>query len=169
MPSPRGPIILLAFLLAPAAAARGQGFHVALSSGVARSLAEVAPSPPGAGAVLEVQPGWRFRSGLSLGVGVRYTAYAGVPDRGALYVEGRYTGPRGAVRPVIGLRAGGFTGGDEGGDDPYIGVEVGPIAGVEVPVGQGVALQALGSVYGVAALFRGLRALPGFQVGVVIR
>lgn len=149
--------------------ALGQGLELSLAAGVSGALAEISPQRPDLGAVLEVQPQWRFGSGLSLGAGFRYTAYASVPDRESVYLDVRFTRRRPGIRPVIGLRAGGFHGGDAEGDDPYIGLEIGPVGGIEVALRERVTLQALGSAYGVLGLFRGFRVLPGVQVGLVLR
>ena len=153
-------------LTAPLAAQR---LEVAIAAGVSKPLAEISPTRPGAGVSVEIQPQLQFRSGFGLGLGFRHTAYAGVPDRGSLYADVRYTGRRGPVRPVVGLRAGGFVGGDEGGDDAYLGLEIGPIAGIDVPRGRRASFQALGSAYTVLALYRGVRLMPGLQVGLVLR
>jgi hypothetical protein len=149
--------------------ALGQGLELSLTTGVSGELAEFSGQQPDLGLLLELQPQWRFGSGLSLGVGFRYTAYASVPDRESIYLDLRFIGRRPGVRPVMGLRAGGFHGGDTEGDDPYIGLEIGPVGGVEVPLRERADLQLLGSAYGVLGLFRGFRVLPGVQVGLVVR
>lgn len=136
---------------------------------MSKSLAELVFPRPAVGGSLEVQPHYRFRSGLSLGLGYRHTFYAGAPSRGSVYLDARYTGTRGSVRPVLGLRAGGFAGGDEGGDDPYLGLELGPVAGIDAPLGPRASFQALASAYGVLGLYRGLRVMPGVQAGLVLR
>jgi len=153
--------------MAPRAEAQGVG--LSLSMGAAASVAEVAARKTGAGVTIEVAPDWRFRSGLSLGLGFRYTAYPDLPGRNLVFVDARYTRPAGAWRPTVGLRAGGFQGGDEDMDDPYIGLEIGPVVGVERTVGEHLSVQALGSIAGVLALYRSARVLPSLQVGLVIR
>ncbi|MGE0555391.1 MAG: hypothetical protein AB7R55_18325 [Gemmatimonadales bacterium] len=162
-------LITTLLCLATAAEAGAQRPGITLSAGVAASLAELAPREPGAGLTLEAVPDLRFRSGFSIGLGFRYTVYSGVPDRETILVDLRYTRPGPGWRPVLGLRGAAFHGGDEGGDDAYIGVELGPVVGLERQVGPRLAVQALGSVAGVLALYRGARVLPSAQLGLVLR
>jgi len=162
-------VVITLCCLGAAAAAGAQQPGITLSAGVAGGVAELSPRKPGAGLTFEAVPDLRFRSGLSIGLGFRYTAYAGVPDRGALLADLRYVRPGQGVRPVLGLRGAAFHGGDEGGDDAYLGVELGPVLGVERRIGPHLAVQALGNVALVLALYRSARILPSAQLGLVVR
>jgi len=164
----REAVIALCCLVA-AAEARAQQPGITLSAGIAAGVAELSPRKPGAGLTLEAVPDLRFRSGLSIGLGFRYTAYSGVPDREAILVDLRYVRPGSSVSPVLGLRGAAFHGGDEGGDDAYLGIELGPVLGVERRIGPHLAVQALGNVALVLALYRNARILPSAQIGLVVR
>lgn len=163
-----GGVALLSSFAAATGSAQG-GLGLTVSAGIARSLAELANPRPDIGWSFEIQPEWRSRGGFGLGVGFRHTTYADVPDRDAVYFEVRYTEPREGLRPSIALRGGGFHGGDTQGDDPYIGLEIGPIGGLEAPLSRSAAIRVEAYAWGVLALFRGARVLPGVQVGLVLR
>lgn len=162
-------VFLVAILaLGPATAEAQKGFRLGLSAGVFEPLTEVAATNP-VGLGVEVNPEWRTAGGFGLGLGFRYVVYAGVPDHGALHLDVKKTWTTGRVRPVIGLRFGAFAGGDRGGDDPFIGVQAGPLLGIEAPLSERVSFTATASALGMAPLFRGIGLFPGLQAGIVIR
>lgn len=157
-------------LVAPAAAA--QGFRFVVSTGVHNSTVRHASFRPPLGASVEATAHIGLGSGFSLGPGFRYIGYDRVADRCVVFADFRYTARARSsgtgLRPIVGLRAGVFAGGDEGGDDPYIGFEGGPIFGTLIPLGKRADLQLLGSLMAARALFGGVRAYGGLQIGVAL-
>jgi hypothetical protein len=168
----RGVALAAGLAFGVAGSARAQrplgGFRVTFGGGLVSSLAEVAPTRP-VGIGFEVQPEWRSRGGFGLGVGFRYVSYPGVPNHGSLYLEAKKIWNAPPIRPLVGLRAGVFSGGDQGGDDPFIGVVGGPVLGFEKPLSPSATLQVAATLLETVALFRGLQGMYALHVGVVVR
>ncbi len=160
----------LAFGVAGSVHAQGKpaGFRVTFGAGLVSSLAEVAPRRP-VGIGFEVQPEWRSRGGFGLGVGFRYVTYPGIPNHGSLYLEAKRVWNTPALRPLAGLRAGVFGGGDRGGDDPFIGLLGGPVLGFEKPLSPSATLQVTATLLETVALYRDPAGMYGLHVGLVFR
>jgi len=152
-----------------AQAQTARGLRLAISAGAFGSLTQLA-STNDVGLGGEITPEFRFGSGIGVGVGFRYVRYPEVRDHGAIHLDLRKTwsGTR-PVAPVVGLRITAFYGGDDEGDDPYLGVGAGPLAGFERRLGPRTSVQVLGTILAINAIFRSPQVLPGIQVGVVLR
>ena len=156
-------------LLTVTAAAQGQsGLRATVSTGIFPSLTQVAPVDP-IGIGLEFTPEWRWRSGVGIGVGFRYVVYSGVPNHGSLFLEAKWVAASGTIRPILGLRAGLFGGGDDGVDEGYFGVQAGPMVGFEKPISPNTSLVILGTALGTAGVYRSAQLMPGLQFGVAVR
>jgi hypothetical protein len=154
--------------LVPSVAAAQPGFRLGVAVGAFSPLTQLSDARP-IGLGIDVAPEWRSRGGFGLSAGFRYIRYSEVPDHRAISIDARKYLRSGRAQPIIGLRLTGFVGGDAEGDDPFIGIGVGPVGGVEWAVGDRVALQVIGSVLAVQALYRDAQALAGLQFGMVIR
>ncbi|MFN0180988.1 MAG: hypothetical protein ACKVZ0_19455 [Gemmatimonadales bacterium] len=159
---------LLLIALVPSVAASQSGVRFGIAAGAFSPLTQLSAARP-IGLGVDVAPEWRSRGGFGVSVGFRYIRYSEVPDHRALSIDARKYFRGGGAQPIVGLRLTGFVGGDTEGDDPFIGIGVGPVGGIEWAVGDRVALQVVGSVLAVQALYRNAQALAGLQIGMVIR